>query len=762
MIFRCGEKLEGFAGVPSLLWTADTKLMWKDIELWVETTLESFVTTNSKCEEACCRLSRLLASYTDTEHILYYPVDDSLSILTALELWVAIDRIAVSIIPLLKEYPCEIDTDDNLFTVLLLPKKSQIERLQKVRTYLQNRESEATYPSIFQGYRRIESSTEGAMPVDCSAFSVRYFDQSLLHQTLRDTIVTEVCELTAMNRKKKRAKLDLPFASDTPQAKAIVFELDPPVVFATWRDATFRAALRFPRFSKPRKGIFSHDNFIPNDEVLARHYSPKSTLILGAVYCRESLENTRVYTSNAAGAMDIDWSSVGLHYVMLARPSNPDFEYERHMVGGSLRRLPLAAVIGSCQRRVQGFFTFYLNLDEYGCLNQRDQYEPGSSIHKGTFDELSPNSAVQISQHDLPDIVDCNWLQHQYYAFNIMLFGSRLRWLNMLREIKAHNPCLNSNNADVLHAFLQACWQTGPQVGASTNTETYLWETHEILRDVDFCNQILDELESTLTVIKATWLQCLAMQVIISLGARVLSLALASQIQMRAAYFLRLCRAVCMDWLVEISRCIKSSIGPPSQEEWRVRGLLVAVTCRQTFDVDLDVSVAVFNSERDLGDFIQCSAWPSLYGLHPWGADSLFCEEPLYTSVHSEEISFVHEYLLARDERIAHSMEPHLRHLVFTNNDWFHSAITRIMPAYIPDGEWNMLAAPNDRWITTISGGSVSVTLHYNLLEGTLFVNGELVGHERLPGRYTQNPLYRRVFGSGYVRRTEYVERIAI
>ena len=774
MIFRCAEKLEGsYSLLTSLMdQNAEFQAMWRDIEFWVETELEDFVVANNECEEACCNLSRLLTSYTDIAHKLFRPnytypfgseavdpIGASLCILTAIELWVAIDRIAISIIPLLKEYPCEVDPDRHLFTILLLPKKVQMERLQVVRTYLQNREFEATYPSIFKGYHKIDSS---AIPVDCNTFSVRYFDQSPLHQALHDTIVKEACELAAADRKNKRAKLDPPFPSDNPKVKAIVFELDPPVVFATWRDAAFRVALSFPGFGYDPQthddfwvkrldhDIFSHDSLIPNDKVLARHYSPKlGTVILGAV----SLDNTWIYTHTVTGVMDIDWGAVGLNlnYVILGVPSNLEHGYlgESWAVcqpAGYRQHIafPTSALISKYQQRTEHYCTFDFKDYIHG--------------HKRAFDHPSPNVAVNYSQEETPVSIHCNLLPHQYCAFNTMLFGSRLRWLNMLREIKTRNPCLNSNNLDVLHAFLQACWQTGPQVCVSNAVETYLREAHEILHNVDFCNQMLDALESTLTVIQATWPYHLAMQVIIPLGARILSFAQAPQIQTRAAYFLRLCRAACMDWLVEVSRCIQSLpvlIDSSSRRKWQARGLLIVAICRQTFDVDLDVSVAIFNSEQDLGDFIECAVWPSIYCTQPDLFDLFEEFSAIYhdADMDHSDMEFTSSLfttyirsLLTCDVRMAYSMEPHLRHLALTNNDWFHSAIARIVPGYIIGEQWSVLAVPNDRWITTRPGGGTSMTIHYNLLQGTLFVNGETFCHE-LPHCYTDDPLYKRVFG---------------
>ena len=95
-----------------------------------------------------------------------------------------------------------------------------------------------------------------------------------------------------------------------------------------------------------------------------------------------------------------------------------------------------------------------------------------------------------------------------------------------------------------------------------------------------------------------------------ALGARVLSLAQSNQqvdIKTRAAYFLRLCRATCMNWLLDIHRRqrIHSSSDRLNQGELephvQLTSLAIALACRQTFDVDSEIMFLVFNSERDLG-----------------------------------------------------------------------------------------------------------------------------------------------------------------
>ena len=168
---------------------------------------------------------------------------------------------------------------------------------------------------------------------------------------------------------------------------------------------------------------------------------------------------------------------------------------------------------------------------------------------------------------------------------------------------------------------------------------------------------------------------------------------------------------MCMDWLLELFR------HRPADGKSKEKGSIIARICRQTFHVDSDVLFAVFNSERDLGDFIECTARSRCYTS----------SGPFF------------------DTTLAHRMEPHLHRLVITNNDWFHSAILRILPSYVPGGEWEVLQAPNDRWIKINSGGNDPMSIYYNLRDGTCIVNGSK--GTSLPDKYTRHSLYKQICG---------------
>lgn len=136
-----------------------------DFETMVGSDLESWTAGQADAS----RLSNLV--YTMKEYYIaanrHYSGNaeaQSRMILTVLELWVAIDKIATTSIPLLLKYPPEITT--SLIDPLLLRTRSDLARARALTLYLDRRRTNGTGPSVF------------AAP-SSAAFSVRYFDATI-------------------------------------------------------------------------------------------------------------------------------------------------------------------------------------------------------------------------------------------------------------------------------------------------------------------------------------------------------------------------------------------------------------------------------------------------------------------------------------------------------------------------------------------------------------------------------------------------------
>lgn len=104
--------------------------------------------------------------------------------------------------------------------------------------------------------------------------------------------------------------------------------------------------------------------------------------------------------------------------------------------------------------------------------------------------------------------------------------------------------------------------------------------------------------------------------------------------------------------------------------------------------------------------------------------------------------------LLRRYWRLSYVLEPLLRKRILGVCNGLDRTIGRLWAGYVPGSPWTTLEIPSERWLVTeISneGGPSSMLVHYNLLEGSLLVNGSPL--TRLPRSYESHPTFRRLFG---------------
>ena len=105
--------------------------------------------------------------------------------------------------------------------------------------------------------------------------------------------------------------------------------------------------------------------------------------------------------------------------------------------------------------------------------------------------------------------------------------------------------------------------------------------------------------------------------------------------------------------------------------------------------------------------------------------------------------------VLARNQRLAHNLEPKVRLLCLEDGRGLHQAIAAVWPAYRPSDEpFHAMETPNERWlysITLSSGGQQSQHIQLDILSGKLLVDGKPLG--TLPDVITTHKTYQRLFG---------------
>ncbi|KAL8731664.1 MAG: hypothetical protein Q9166_003243 [cf. Caloplaca sp. 2 TL-2023] len=276
----------GDNGLPSInravLRSSDTIYALAEFERWVSQSLPAWL------DEAllhpypvqCTSIAKSAEVYKSSASNTYSGCPELLSamLLTVGEMWLALDKLAGSILPLLHRYSPEVATD--VFTTLLLPKKAQMERLHRLELHITERHKD----KIFHNSSTFSDDSNA----DVNCFASRFFEQSSDHQELRqrildnasqerdekkrewqqktnryNTLTSEVAKLTCatvvdnrgqIQHDKKncqRCTLDLerrqmriavfewPLPEDKVQCRLAVFNLRCPETFAAWQNLTW-------------------------------------------------------------------------------------------------------------------------------------------------------------------------------------------------------------------------------------------------------------------------------------------------------------------------------------------------------------------------------------------------------------------------------------------------------------------------------------------------------------------------------------------
>ena len=167
----------------------DPRIAIADFESSVERNLDSWVATSTSNDDSSDVIASCILQYYAGAHKYYgtNPEDISVMILTIMDLWVALDRLAIQDCPLLKQYSPEIPS--NTLHCLLLHRSSTLKRALHIEEYLCRRYREALdLPSLFSN------------SVDDSCFAVKYFRTSKNHQRIYNEITRRVWQEQAPNQ----------------------------------------------------------------------------------------------------------------------------------------------------------------------------------------------------------------------------------------------------------------------------------------------------------------------------------------------------------------------------------------------------------------------------------------------------------------------------------------------------------------------------------------------------------------------------------
>lgn len=729
----CRTRLGWFRGLPSIDTSNATKedvvFVLAEFESWIAVSLPLWVAKFDSCSPApedCVALADLGQSYWHTSETAYAGAPEQLSImlLTIAELWVAIDRLALRLFPLLKQYSPVVP--NNLFYPLLLPKKHQMQRLQNVEQHIAFRFTHATQqnPSIFSdpgsrsfavayyatsnSHRDLRARIEAEASMKKAAKKSEWEEASQKHQRLlseakglrcEDTTDTygwtvhsascKKCDLNSEANHMRISKYEWPLPTDEHSCVSAVFELDCPIGFVAWRNLTWMLTHDIGRPERIHGGQYA-DTLHKYSGLRSYSREKSSRLVLASKI--KSFEKTH-YTQSFPVRYDDIYSSNALQYAMLDETQlcwvkeqtiRPSLQHK------CIQPLPSGP---------------YFNL----------QFAVDSTDHA--------QNQVLAKQDICPSTLSL----HEFISFgSLRADGEKTQWLNIKRELNASNMSLNTEAVSTL--FLHAAFQAG---SSGDNVHRI---SHRALEDPSFCEELLAMIKETLDTVEANWKTDFAMMLLVNLTLRLLSLAPDDRIIPLTLHTLARIRAITRKWMVELRSLLHKATEEAQVQNLQPRLLKAAMLCKLTYDVDSSHIPKVLDSDSDLSTWvISCML---VRENVPGDATSM--------SPYTRRM-YLHDLKLTQ---VLHQTA--LRLIMIDKNLGLDQGISQVWPSFqSASNSWLALAGPNGRWVTTHtkpSSSYASQKVLYNVLDGELLVDGRPLG--RLPREYLSSESYRRVFGS--------------
>jgi len=478
-----------------------------DFESFVEKNLESWLGACSSDQNSLDTMASCIQQYHAGVKDLYRDnaEDNSIIILTIMDLWAALDILAIRQCPLLKQYSPEIPTE--FLHGLLLHRSSTINRASRIEEYLCLRHTEALrVPSIFSNN------------IDESCFAVKSFRTSQDLNRLYDEInahahqarENKCAELTSLNQqsrslsrqasemshespgicgptKKKRKncqrcklehrvkKLKIrvhewPLPSSMVHAQHVVFELSPPHTFSVWRDITY---------------MILRDIGLP--AILDSHDKPQILLDTFSGLRNWATKGHRVTIGSTTKSF-----ADQTHYKRVRIPATES---------SVLVKNGLKLEVYDGNRKSWVVSSFSETSIGHLCTPHVQTTSPYSRLHGFVSGTQHTANDIVAAQASCPKEISL----HEFIAFSGLRSGPRLQWLNIARELAS--PSLSFRREEVHTLITQAAWQLGPLSDG-------IREWHIDLGIPGFGNALLRELESLLQTIQASWLEGVSVRTI--------------------------------------------------------------------------------------------------------------------------------------------------------------------------------------------------------------------------------------------------------
>ena len=477
--------------------TIDNCIALTDFEMSVERYLDPWVDSCPPGDDPPDIIASCLEQYFASARDIYRadPEENSVMILTILDLWKALDTLTIRQYPLLKSYSPEIPQD--FLHPLLLHRSGSLRRAELIETYILRRYKEASYArSIFSdiadelsfAVRYYHGSPElQQLYVDINQRALRERDEKRVElrvlnekwQSLQTaaSAMAHTCSSLDKSRYCRKCQTtseadgltigvhEWPLPQATLQAQFVVFELSPPRAFSTWREITYKILCDTvkPPNETGMSNAADHAEYKLHSGL--RHWAVRHE------YHRITIAPTTKssdQTRDRNVRIPADDSSVLLS-------NGPSFKLVDR-TGMSSAAGPFVSTIADT------------------CAPPIPVSTPYSNIHSFVSGTRHTSNEVIAAQADCPTELSL----HEYMSFSGLRSGPRLQWFNIARELSS--PSLSFRREEVHTLITQAAWQLGP-------LSSCVREWHLDLGCPGFGRTLLNELEALLGRIKDNWLE---------------------------------------------------------------------------------------------------------------------------------------------------------------------------------------------------------------------------------------------------------------
>ena len=693
-------------------------------------------------DERCLQLANEIQRYQQAALPAYYSNPEQLSvmILTIMELWVSLDLVASQMFPLLLEYETGISTE--ILHVLQLSRLADLRRLQAVENHLRSRHESANHalPSVFSDPSR-------------SCFAVRYFEQDTTMRGLFDKItsdgdrarerkreewetksaeynnllkkaaektclyVTEVdrfgesyhvhndngCEKHYLERAAKRIRIDAyeyPLPENQDVAKAAVFELLCPRGFAAWRDTNWNILSNLGRESQLVDA---------GSPLLIRNYS--------------GLRSYGTCEPHAITLASTTKSILSTHWKIVPFPTPLEMVcFSNHLRLG-LYDQKQKSWIG--RQNIKVSFAHHCS----SSLPTRSSFSLLGFILRAASDNTGRSANEIIGSQTERSIA---LTPFEYIGFQELLLGTKLKWIQLLRELASTN--INFG----IPATVTLISQVALQVGCPWE-DKILRASHWVFTDDQFCQAFIEQIRQRLEAIKTNWREASSLESLITLTQRLWELGESTDVTEQAANIFRDIRATALGWTRSLRQEILTAKDGKTAQMRSRDAMLAALLFRRTYVLEAQDLSDYFATEA-LAYFIECSI--ILYDNMPEDGPGRLSKLPLPV-----------RNMFIRDLKIVHRLKSKLHKSILSTGIAIDCAMNKIWPevAEAPPRaftQWKFCLYPYEQWVTAHSVATDttrSQEFHYNIIEGSLLVDYQKLG--RLPEEYIKHGFFQQFLG---------------